>query len=195
MKDKKKAKLLEIALIAGLMVCLLAQNGYSIANIFLEGSGIQLEIPSGGAIAFGNENEGIVINVTTGTLNGTASFTYWRERGEIKVQSENAAAFTIDAYGDAKPRFGGGQTATQYNSTRILGTTINGDSLLFGWGKVIEPLLPYMFIIGVVGIFTFFGGLLWAAARIRDGDYIDGLRKGVIFCSIGFGLIWGWLNL
>ena len=195
MKEARTSKLLELSCIAVLLVCLFSQQAYAPSNTFLEGSGIQLEISTDGSIGFGDSDNGIVVTVTSGTLNGSTSFIYYRERGEVRVNSENAASFTIDGYGEALPRFGGGQTAEKFNKTRILGTTLNGDSLLFGWGVELKPLLPFMFILGIVGLFSFFGGLLWAAVRIREGDYVDGLRKGVIFCSIGFGLIWGWLSL
>ena len=195
MKESKRSKVLEVVCIAALLICLFSQQAYAPANMLLEGSGIQLEIGNGGSIGFGDSENGVVVAVTAGTLNGSTSFMYWRERGEVRVQSENAAAFTIDSYGEALPRFGGGQSAEKVNKTRILGTTLNGDNLLFGWGVELKPLLPFMFILGIVGLFSFFGGLLWAAYKIKEGDYVDGLRKGVVFCSIGFGLIWGWLSL
>lgn len=195
MKTKKKVKVLETALITSLLLLLFSQHGYSSLSIYLEGSGIQLTALNGGTLSFGTEDHGITIAVTSGTLNGTSSFTYWREKGRVYVTSEDTAEYTLTAYGDRTSVYYFGTLVNQANASLVYGSTVTGDSLVFGWAVATEPLLPIMFIIGIVGVGSFFGGLIVAAYKIRDGEYVEGFRYAVIFCSIGFGLIWGWLNL
>lgn len=193
MKQKKKLKIIETSLILVFLVLLLAQTGYSQLSVYLEGSNIQLTAENGGILGFGTETGGITVTVTSGTLNGTATMKYLYNSGTVTVASEDTASFTIDGVGQGIPRFGGGQTANQINKTRILGTTINGDNLIFGWGIELEPLLPIMFILGVCGVMIFFVGLTWGAYTMKNGEYIEGAVRALIFCSIGFGLILGWL--
>ena len=176
-----------------LLLCLIIQQGSSVLNIYFQGEDIQTTIPNGGSIGFGNTEDGVIVSVTSGTLNGSSFMTYWRDRGRIYVTSENTASFTVDGFGDATPIFGGGQTSEKFNKTRILGSTISGDSLVFGWGVESEPLLPFMFILGVFGVISLFTGFTWGAYKIKNGEYIDGAINALIFCSIGFGLIVGWL--
>jgi len=171
------------------------QHGYSALSVYLEASNIQLEIPEDGSIAFGDSEHGVTLTVTSGTLNGTSSMTYWREKGKINIVTENAAEFTLIAYGERTSLRYSGTLVNEVSSVLIYGSTVSGDSFYFGWETQTAPLLPIMFIIGVIGLFTFVGGLLYLLYKFKEGEYVEGMRKGIIFMSLGFGLVWGWLNL
>lgn len=195
MKTKKKGKLLEIGLTATLLILVFSQYGYSALSVYLEGSGILLTIPNGSTISFGDESHGATLTVTSGTVNGTVSLTYWREKGKVSIASTDTAEFVLSGYGERTSLQYNGQIVENVNASYLLGSTVSGNSFYFGWAVKTEPLLPVMFILGMVGLFTFIGGLLWACVNFREGEYVEGLRVGVIFCSIGFGLVWGWLGL
>ena len=195
-KETKKLHILESLLALALILSLTLQPAYSVLSVYFEGSDIQFTVLNGGSFAFGNEDVGVTVSVTSGILNGTiTTMTYWRNKGQINFIAEGTPEFTLTGFGDNVNTRYSGSIVQQYNSTLIDGSCINGDSFFFGWEVKTEPLLPIMFILGMVGVFTFFGGLLYAAVKIRDGEYEEGIRKALIFCSLGFGLIWGWLNL
>lgn len=186
---------METVLILSLVLCLTFQHGYSTLSVYLTAENVQVTIPNGATLSFGDANNGINVTVTSGTLNGTSTMTYWYQKGRVNLVSENTAEYTIMAYGSGTTIRYTGTLVNQVSHALIYGSTVATDSLVFGWDVESVPLLPLMFIIGIVGLFTFVGGLLYMLVKFREGEYEEGLRKGIIFMSLGFGLVWGWLNL
>lgn len=200
MKSKKKAKIIETSLIVVLLVLLFSQYGYALLTVHVEAFNVQLTVNNGASVGFKGGENGVIVSITSGTLNGSLSMTGWTNKGQIIIDSEDTATFTITGFGDSEfkdcvPGIKGSETANRNNKTQITATTVSGNQITITWSYSGEPALPIMFMVGMIGVGSFFGGALYAAKQIKEGDYVEGLRTALIFCSIGFGLIWGWLNL
>ena len=168
--------------------------GYSALVLLFSGSNIVISIPNGGSMGFSSYYSGCVVTVTAGTLNGTANIMlFYRSQGEVHISSNSAATFYIDGFLRGVPYVKGSTTATVINDTRIEATTTNGDNLIIGWSVSADPLLPLMFILGVLGVISMIGGAVYSVKLFGDGLYEKGLVNGALFISLGFGLVLAWL--
>lgn len=87
----------------------------------------------------------------------------------------------------------------QGNSNRIITNnteiTVNqSDKVVIVWRIMIQPLLPYMFILGMIGLLSMFGGLMYPIALYRkEHDIVEAIKKFCIFFFLGLGLFMAWL--
>jgi len=56
-----------------------------------------------------------------------------------------------------------------------------------------QPYLPVMFILGIIGLCSMVGGGFFAAHKIKRGEYYEGGRMGLIYVSVGLGLFLAWV--
>lgn len=57
----------------------------------------------------------------------------------------------------------------------------------------IQPWVPYLFILGMIGLGSMFCGTLYVVHLFKKGEYKWALVQGVTFLSIGFGLFIAWV--
>ena len=156
---------------------------------------IQVLFPSGTSLAFQNDiNTNVTLQVISGTLNSSENkFGLNRGGGYFRFTALNDTQIKI-VYSNCTVKVSGDQG----NELRIIksGSTITanaGDSVLIVWDRQIEPLLPMMFIFGMVGLGAMIGGPLYAINKIKKRDYLEALRTGTIVTVIGIALFIAWL--
>jgi len=68
-----------------------------------------------------------------------------------------------------------------------------GQTRVIRWIILLEPILPVMFILGMVGLCSMVGGGFYSAHKIKKGEYYEGGRMGLIYIAVGFGLFIAWV--
>ena len=61
------------------------------------------------------------------------------------------------------------------------------------WWIFIEPWVPYLFILGMLGLGSMFGGSLYSIHLFKKKEYRWALVQGVTFIAVGFGLFIAWV--
>ena len=61
------------------------------------------------------------------------------------------------------------------------------------WNTIVQPFLPYMFILGMIGLVAMFGGPILAIKMMKDNPRWA-LTQGIMFTTLGFGLFIAWLG-
>jgi len=156
---------------------------------------VRLTFPTNSKLCFQNDVENyLTIEVVEGTLNLT-DFNFHLDSGggyfkfatptpvSIKIVCSN---LTVKVSGDQ------GNELRSIDSGSII-TTNAGDRILIIWDRQIEPLLPMMFIFGIVGLGAMIGGPLYAINKIKKREYLEALRTGTIVTVIGISLFIAWL--
>jgi len=78
----------------------------------------------------------------------------------------------------------------------VTGETITvdtGNIVTIGWSIPFEPLLPILFILGMVGLAGMFSGPLYGIHLIKKGEYREGFVNAVLITTIGIGFVLAWL--
>lgn len=157
---------------------------------------LNVVVNNGQALAFQNTRYNFVrLGITSGVLNCTNGTLGINSGGGYFVFTAlNDTAFTL-THNVTNVKVGGdsGNEFRQvYNGNSF--TILAGNGVTVNWDMPgIEPWLPVMFILGMTGLVSLFGGSLYAVDKIKKKQYQVGLINGVIFVSIGFALFISWL--
>jgi len=72
--------------------------------------------------------------------------------------------------------------------------TVNaGNNVLINWYTPLEPALPFLFILGVVGLMSMFAGPLYAIQKSKEKKYREGFVTGLTITVLGIALVLSWL--
>ena len=72
-------------------------------------------------------------------------------------------------------------------------TVTTNQTAVILWSISINPVLPILFIIGMIGMGAMFAGPLLAVQQIKKKNYREGLITGVTVTSLGLALFLAWL--
>ena len=68
-----------------------------------------------------------------------------------------------------------------------------GNTVTVYWNVIVEPFVPYMFILGMIGLVAMFGGPILAIKMMKDNPRWA-LTQGIMFTVLGMGLFMAWLS-
>lgn len=150
----------------------------------------------GDSIVFQNNLQNWVrLDISSGLLNSSRATTSMNSGGghfiftalNDSVLRLTHNVTTVRVGGDS-----GNEFRQVYNGNSF--TILTGNAITINWSLPgVEPWLPVMFILGMTGLVSLFGGALYTVDRIKKKLYQEGLINGVIFVSIGFALFISWL--
>lgn len=154
---------------------------------------------TGGSLGFQNDiDKTVILNVDSGTLNSiTNSFSLGSHGGHFHFTALSDTQIKIDHTFPENLWVSGDQN----KSRRIVssGSTITvdtGNNVRIKWVIPIEVwLVPMMFIIGMVGLFAMIAGPLYGAHLLKNGEYYEGFRTGLVVTVVGFAFFIAWLVL
>ena len=155
----------------------------------------QLLFPSGSSLAFQSDiNSNLILQVINGALNSSEfDVKINNGGGSFQFTSEKNTRIKI-IYSDGEVKVSGDQG----NPPRFIesGSEIKinaGDSVHITWDRGIEPLLPMMFVFGMVGLGAMIVGPLYAINKIKNREYLEALKTGTVVTVIGIALFIAWL--
>lgn len=151
--------------------------------------------PSTSSLQFQNAiDKTVKLEVTSGALNSSNC---------VLRMSSNTGSFRFTALNNSSVKItftvsGVQVSGDQNKETRNIqsGDTVSiatNNKVVITWHMKIEPWLPLMFIFGIIGLLCLVGGPMYAVYQIKHGKYREGFINGVIFTTLGFGLVLGWL--
>jgi len=168
---------------------------FAIVKAPVYSSTFEVYVGNGGSLAFQNAVNSVVeIEVTSGLLNNSQNnIRLYSGGGHYVFTALNDSRLQI-TYNVQSVNVGGdsgnpSRPAVSGDSITVLA----GNVVTIAWTITLEPWLPVMFILGMTGLVSLFGGSLYAVDRIKKKLYQEGLINGVIFVSIGFALFISWL--
>ena len=164
-------------------------------NPIASGSNFNLYFETNGKLAFQHlsvpwETKGatITLTITSGTLNGTSgSLAMYPASGTLTFTALENGAITLTSTSNATTFHINGEVATS-------ASLVNGQSYTIEW-SFLEPefLLPIMFILGMFGLGSMFGGPIYGIYKVKHGESYEGFKTGLILTVLGVALTIAWL--
>jgi hypothetical protein len=164
-------------------------------NPIVSGSNFNLYFETNGKLAFQHlsvpwETKGatITLTVTSGTLNGTGgTLAMYPTSGTLTFTALENGAITLTSTSNGTTFHVNGEVATS-------ASLVNGQSYTLEW-SFLEPefLLPVMFILGMFGLGSMFGGPIYGIYKVKHGEYYEGFKTGLILTVLGVALTIAWL--
>jgi len=186
-----KTKILTVTLILSLSILLFkiayAQNAL--------GQNCQVVFPSTSSLGFQNDiDKTVTLEITNGILNSTTNnLKIYDGGGHFRFTALNNTQIKID-YTVTAVKVSGDQNHENRVVTSGSTITVNaGDNVLISWDITLEPWLPVMFIIGMVGLASTIGGPVYVYHKIKEGKYYEGFRNGLVVTVIGVAFVLAWL--
>ena len=138
----------------------------------------------------------VLLQVTNGTLNSSRSeIRIFGGGGHFIFNSSTINTFevvtnvsNVKVSGDS-----GRDLRFVENGTAITANAL--DRVVVLWSISMEPFLPVMFLFGMVGMCSMFGGMLYPALLIKRKEYVQALKTFLIFFFLGLGLFMAWVFL
>lgn len=149
---------------------------------------------NGQSIGFQFDDLFVRVVVNSGVLNGSSS--------DIWIASEYGGKYVFTQSGS------GSCYVHHSNDSRISNLRVNGNQYIMNntvtltdgniyvieWGVSLEPFLPIVFMVGMVGLLMLFIGPSYAVISLKRNDPLNGFLIGLIVTvfGIGFLLVWLW---
>jgi len=148
-----------------------------------------ITIPATGSLQFQNDvNKTVTLTVSSGLLNSTTNTVKIYDGGGIfhfvsLNNSEVEITYTVDNVKvNGEPIASGSSVSFASGSTNVI-----------EWGLTLTPMLPFMFIFGMIGLGSMIGGPLYAIHLFKRHEYYNGFVYGLIITVLGFALFIAWL--
>lgn len=160
----------------------------------LRSSNFNVYFSNGASLGFQHGNRYVLLEVTSGNLNSSEnSLTLDSDGGLFRFEANETTTLQITFNVTTVKVFG-----DQNNENRVIpsGTSISinaTDKVTIYWHITYGFWLPMMFVFGMVGMLSTFGGVLYIANEVKKKNYYDAFRNGVIILSIGIALVIAWL--
>lgn len=160
------------------------------------GTGFNLYFLAASSLAF--QHMPIVYQAVGGTALFTVASGIWNgTNGELTMYASSGRLY-FEALHDASLSFSNvSEFRFTVNGELYSGGTVNiltGQAYTIEWQSTgVVWLLPFTFIIGMVGLASSFAGPMYAIYKVKKGEYYEGMRMGVIITALGFALTIAWL--
>lgn len=164
-------------------------------TVYVEGQDFKTYCPNGLGIGFQNDvNKTVTLLVTNGLLNGTnCAITMGKDSGIFSFVALDDADLKI-TFSVSDVQVSGDQNNTDrpITSGEVI-TVKNGDHVTISWLELIQPLVPMMFIFGMVGLVGIFAGPVYVVKKFQKKEYREGAVTGLIIMAISFSFLIAWL--
>jgi len=174
-------------LILTFLFSLLLSVGISKANV--AASTFFLHIPDTGSLGFQNQQEyNVTLTVSSGALNcSNASLSMDLNHGRLVFMNNESVSFTT-VFNVSRLTINGVLAESGVPTSQVL-----NDVTVIEWWIMIEPWVPYLFILGMIGLGSMFGGSLYSIHLFKKREYQWALVQAVTFIAVGFGLFISWV--
>jgi len=193
-KIQHKKKVPHVLIFMGFLSLFLILSSKA-STVYVSSTDFNVLILSGTTLQFQNDVDKLVtLEVTSGLLNSTTNKLYiYDGGGQFRFNALNDSTIKI-SYTVPNVKVNGDQD----NNLRVIKsdssiTVSAGNQVSIVWDMVYAPLLPIMFIIGMFGLGSLFGGPLYAIHQIRQRKYRDALVNGIVITVLGVAFVLAWL--
>ena len=187
MNTKKHTLCLTIFLFVALVLVTISKtNAFTSQAV---GYNCLITIPATGSLQFQNDiNKTVTLTVSSGLLNSTTNTVKIYDGGGFfrfisLNDSEVEITYTVD---NVKVN---GEHITSGSSVSFASGTTN----VIEWDLTLTPMLPFMFIFGMIGLGSMIGGPLYAIHLFKQREYYNGFVYGLVITVLGFALFIAWL--
>lgn len=186
---RKKLFLIFLLVIIGGFLCTakaLSDSDYQVRSE----TNFQVYFPQGLSILFQMDTityNHVALDPVIGNLNGTNGQLWMAEAygGKFSFTAqENATLLLTESLGGVRINGEGYGTGSNY-------TIYAGNVYTFEWSYVLAPMLPFSFLLGVIGLGMLFGGPIYTIHQFRQHEYRS-LITGTVITLVGAALIIGW---
>ena len=177
-------------LILFLFSFLLIGIGISRANV--TSTQFTVFIDDAGGIEFqSTRDQWVTLTVTSGAINSSiATLSITENKGAFTFRSNETVSFTVTNQNVSNVR-------VYINGTQLSTFDVSAsqnDNVRVEWFIPIEPILPFMFILGMIGLGGIFGSSLLLASKLKKhGIDQETLTQFITIFGISFGLFIAWL--
>lgn len=176
-------------LILCLFSFLLIGIGISRANV--TSTQFTVFIDDTGSLKFKSQPERFVqLTVTSGAINSTIStLRISANKGAFTFRSNETVSFTVMPQNISNVR-------AYINGTALSGLDVSAsqnDNVRVEWFIPIEPWLPFMFILGMIGLGGMFGSSLYFVKEVKRNVNQEVFTKFITIFAISIGLFMAWL--
>jgi len=135
----------------------------------------------------------VTLNVINGTLNGSSVEVWitYNNGGKFSFNALDNCVVQLDLETIANIKIQGPGGTGTYETDAIYPIE-TGQSYVFYWNSSLMPILPIMFIIGLIGLLFCFVGPIYLIMKIRERD-MDGVKIGIIICAFAFAFVVAWV--
>ena len=194
-KHKKQTILIAILLCSLTLQLYLAKTKAD--NPIVSGSNFTVYFPSISSLAFQNDiDRTITLTTTSGILNGTSGQLSMAENsGTLQFFSLDNAVIKVEyTLIDGNVQVNGDQNKTAHRLESGESFTIElGNTITLSWVTPLQPLLPYIFILGMIGLLCTFAGPIYGIYQVKHQEYYEGFRTGLVITVLGVALTIAWL--
>jgi len=144
----------------------------------------------GGSIGFQSQPDRMIsFLVLSGTLNcSNATIVMDANHGKLTfINNESLSFLTTSNMSRAQVNSLG---LSSGDTTNVSPSTVT----VVEWWITADPWLPYMFILGMVGLVSMFGGPICAIHLFKERDYRRAITIGCTITALGVGLFIAWLG-
>lgn len=172
-------------------------NSYSSDKLVETIDSPQVYLTTNNAIGFQNDvAQWVIVNVTTGYLNSSNTNIGITQTGGYFIFQPDTTVTMQVTYSN--------NTVSYVKIDE--GVVINGTIASFNtnrheieWGVNIEyytePLLPFGFIMGMIGLVSMIGGSCFTVAKLKQKDLDAAICVGFVVALVGYALFIGWLAM
>lgn len=143
-----------------------------------------------GSLGFQSTSDKYVkLTVTSGAINSTiANVRITENSGTFTFRSNETVAFTVTHnISNVRAYING----TQLSSLDV--SASQNDNVKVEWFIPIEPILPFMFILGMIGLGGMFGSSLYFIKEVKKNVNQEVFTKFITIFAISIGLFMAWL--
>jgi len=176
-------------LILSLFSLLILATGISQANVAT--SQFTVLIDDTGSLGFQSTREQwVMLTVTSGAINSSvATLSITVNRGSFAFRSNETVSFTVTNQNVSNVRVY--INGTQLSTFDV--TATQNDNVRVEWFIPIEPILPFMFILGMIGLGGMFGSSLYFIKEVKKNVNQEVFTKFITIFAISIGLFMAWL--
>jgi len=186
---KKKVLLICLSVLVVASVAVKAQYVY-----IIRARNVGYFFATSNTLNFNFYNETVSLNVIAGNLSTTVNnLGITADWGIFRFTALNTTQLRVSydvpilkVTGDS------GNTLRPIRSGSTVTIAINDDVQII-WNRVIEPSLPFAFILGVIGLVCCFGGPLYTIQKSKEKKYRDAFVTGLTVTVLGLALVISWL--
>lgn len=169
-------------------------NSYTMENVYVS-------LNNGSSLGLGTyEDYYVLVEVTSGSINSTLSILETNRAapndGSWTFQSNVTGSLLFSDPAQDYDLQASGGTITHDDATGYVTVSWSAnEQVSLYWNSILEPILPFGFILGMVGLGSMFGGTLWTVKKIKDHEFNEAITEGFVIALLGIALFMAWLAM
>lgn len=144
---------------------------------------------------FTGATEYVLLEATSNMMNSSLTTLQMSNAGNGYFKFLSNETFDLQlTFSNMKVSLSGDQGQANRQITNKTVYPVNaGNTIVVSWVIILQPWVPYLFILGMIGLGSMFGGSLYSIHLFKKREYQWALVQAVTFIAVGFGLFISWV--